>query len=490
MKSKISASLVLLGVFAAFAFTGCKERTILGQNMNLTNNNLNLSDTYLTCTTSTYYDADTEHYTNGVNTLLYVFHALGVVNSDPIFGKTYGDSYFQLVPPTQVLGVQGSFNFSNLGLTPDSAELILPYSGSFWGDSLGILAPGDNMQTYQVYQITDTTMKVFPTAYYFASTQFQYDKINPLSVATTINMQHIADSVMINGVNTAPHMRIKLDPSIIQTLNSLGDNAYSSTFNFTSAFRGIYVRAVEHTHSLNLPYIRLDGNPSADFYSMYTRAGILVHCHTNTVSDTLFSYYFDPTYCAFNNNVRRDYSSRNFANIFNKPSDKIYLQNAPGAGMDIVVHGINQIPKSVVNRAELEITMLPGGNGVIWDSILSAPPRLYAEGVKVQGGVASTYTLADREPISSTSPLEIIDGYAHVFNYPASGNLPATSMMTYTINIPREVQSAMINGVDTIHLHINGTFDLVGAYRLVAAGGNYSDQRLRTKMRVVYSKIK
>jgi hypothetical protein len=77
-----------------------------------------------------------------------------------------------------------------------------------------------------------------------------------------------------------------------------------------------------------------------------------------------------------------------------------------------------------------------------------------------------------------------------VFNYPASGNLPATSMMTYTINIPREVQSAMINGVDTIHLHINGTFDLVGAYRLVAAGGNYSDQRLRTKMRVVYSKIK
>lgn len=488
MKSKIYASLVLLGVLAAFAFTSCKERTILGQNMNLTNNNLNLADTYLTCTTSTYYDADTEHYTNYVNSQLYVFQALGVVNADPVFGKTYGDSYFQLLQPTQLLGITDAFNFSNYGVTTDSAELILPYSGSFWGDSSGILAPGDNMQTYQVYQMTDSLGLFANGVFYYASTAFKYS--TALSAPTTISMQHIADSVLINGIYTSPHMRIKLNQNIIDAFNSLGAQAYSSTYNFTSAFKGIYVKSIENTHSLNLPYVRLDGSTTADFASLYTRAGILVHGHTATTGDTVFAYYFDPTYCGLNNNVRRDYSSRSFTNIFNKQSDKIYLQNAPGAGMDIVVHGINQIPKSVVNRAELEITMLPSGNGVAWDSILSAPPRLYAEGVKVQGGVASTYTLADREPISSTSPLEIIDGYAHVFNYPASGNLPATSMMTYTINIPREVQSAMINGVDSIHLHINGTFDLVGAYRLVAAGGNYSDQRLRTKMRVVYSKIK
>lgn len=57
----------------------------------------------------------------------------------------------------------------------------------------------------------------------------------------------------------------------------------------------------------------------------------------------------------------------------------------------------------------------------------------------------------------------------------------------YRINIPREVQRAIVNKTDTLHLRINGTTRLPGAYRLVLGGKGSAYQ---AALNITYSKLK
>ena len=76
-----------------------------------------------------------------------------------------------------------------------------------------------------------------------------------------------------------------------------------------------------------------------------------------------------------------------------------------------------------------------------------------------------------------------MDGFYHVLN------VNGVSQRAYTINLPREVLNSIAAKNDTIHLHISGTQDYYGAFRMIAGGGTYVDTNYRPKLIVVYSKL-
>jgi hypothetical protein len=157
----------------------------------------------------------------------------------------------------------------------------------------------------------------------------------------------------------------------------------------------------------------------------------------------------------------------------------------------VIIPGISKLPAGIINKAELQLTLLPGyGNkiGVNGDSILLAPERLNPTGVAnttypTGVGAGLLYNIADLYPLYSSTPINVIDGTLY-------NPYPGTSLAKFTVNVPREVMASIAAKNDTIHLHLDGTQDYYGAFHMVAGGGSYPDSNYRAKLFVVYSKLK
>src|SRR5690606_745119 len=157
-------------------------------------------------------------------------------------------------------------------------------------------------------------------------------------------------------------------------------------------------------------------------------------------------------------------------------ADTILLQNEPGAAMDIVIPNIQSIPDALINKARLEISLLQDPQSVIF----TPPARIYPIGIDAGG---ASYNIADRLPLNSAAPLDFIDGRGRPV---VSG---AGSRMVYTINFPRELQQAILEGKNELRFRINGTQTFPGAYRMIAGGRNFPDPDYRLKLTIVYSKL-
>ena len=192
------------------------------------------------------------------------------------------------------------------------------------------------------------------------------------------------------------------------------------------------------------------------------------------------SFYFDQTRNAHYNRIRRNYSGSPTGNLLASAaaSDSItVIQNEPGAALDIKIPHIKNLPKQPIIKAELVITQykLPGDPADVYFS----PARLYPVRVSSDG----TASVQDRYPLSSSEPLIFMDGLRKdvTFN--------GITYSQYVINIPREVQRAIIEQRDTLHLRISGAATFPGAYRIITAGRNLSNNDLKLKLRIFYSKI-
>src|SRR5690606_2806566 len=228
-----------------------------------------------------------------------------------------------------------------------------------------------------------------------------------------------------------------------------------------------------------IPYFFLDGNTD------YTRAGIAFYFREdsdpNTTKTTFFN--FSKTDCAHYNRITRDYTGTTAKTYFdllnsapNTSDDVVLLQNEPGAAIDLRIQNIQTLPKEVINKAQLIFYK----DSSVSDDVFSEPTQIYPVGVNTDG---TTYTIKDREPVSSFTPLTLIDGQKRTLT------VGGTSVTAYIINIPRELQKAIVEGKDELHLRINGTQTYPGAYRLVAGGRNYNDANYRIKFNVTYSKL-
>lgn len=444
-----------------FAETGCKENTILNANVAPAIDNINAVDTSLevSCHTIFFDSLVTSNSFSGIS----IIHGLGTV-TDPYFGKTNAGIYFQVVPPSTNFGFPTNID------RIDSAVLILPYSGYTWGDTaLNI------KQKFTAYRVTEDMSK--DSSYYAFSTK-AYDKNNPLG-SVNVTIDNLSDSVYVGRTyndsisGKYPHLRIPLSKTafIDQVQSKSGSDELSGPTQFIDYFKGFYLEADPRSNGAAIPYFYLDGSTD------YTRAGVIFYYHlTDDTATYTVSFPYTSTNCAHFNHITRSYrGSMAEDKIGTNISDPVLLQNLPGCEIDVIISGIQKIPAySLVNKAQLVVTRTSTAS----EDIYAPPYRLYPIGIDSTG---ATYTIADGYPITSTAPLAFIDGTIKE----SDANISQTH---YLLNMPREIQAAMKAGKDTVHLHLTGTTDFPGAFRLVAEGNNGGNNRMR--FNVVYTKLK
>ena len=469
MTSRFTSLFVAVAILSVI-FSACRERTLISSAVSPSSDTAGVTTMELGCITHTYYDNSAITSTNLSEISSY--QAVGQA-TDPFFGTMTGATFFQVAPS------QSGFTFT-ANLVADSAILVLPYGNLVYGDT----ADRSATQSYQVFYMTDT-LGYFTT--YYASDNKGIDQLHPLSEPYTVNVYHLKDSVYATGRNhSALHIPLKLVPFLSRLNPALAAGYLSSdpTAGFVKAFNGLCVRPADTRNSSGaLPYFVLNGS------SDWQQAEVLVFYHDTaapTVADSI-SFTYATGSCAHFNSVNKSFSRYPVNNLIHSPQANdsvVALQNQPGAGIDVKIYGINSIPPGVViNKAQLQLTLLP--NYTLTD--YAGPERVYPVGIgngTYPAGTAAglTYLLQDQLPVWSPSTFNIIDGAVHTDVHP--------NMFTYTVGLPREVISSIAAKNDTIHLHLNGTQDYYGAFRMIAAGGNYSNPAYRAKLIVVYSSLK
>ena len=458
----ILSSLIAVVLFQA----SCKENTLINAKISPSNNSIGVYKATLSCITHTYNDDTAITSLNIGNVPIY--QGVGAV-TDPYFGSISGATFFQIVPRDLTAAI-----YNNAVI--DSAVLVLPYSGFTYGDTANQSAT----QTYQVFYMQDSMG--LTTNYYNYSSK-PIDAANPLSDPTTVNVFHLRDSFGTNALlGNAAGLRLKLKLATLMSkirpaLDALGGSTSPTSQDFINNFNGICVRVADSRQSgAAMPYFRLNGS------DIFSEAGILVYYHLPATSaDTALvePYFFNTEVCAHFNNINRSYSHFPINNLFHSTQandDIIALQNQPGASLDVIVPGIKSLPKGLINKVELQLTLLPGST--YNPTTFAAPEKLYPLGIgngNYPFGITNggTYFIADG----------VNDGYLHSFT---SGS---TTLQTFTVGLPQEMIASIAAKNDTLHLHINGTRDFYGAFHMVAGGGSYSDTLYRAKLIVVYSKL-
>lgn len=483
---------VFLLVAATASLFGCHENVLINSSVSPSANAIGVYSVSLPVVTHTFYSDSAVTSTNigGIG----MYQAVGSIY-DPFFGTMSGATYFQVIPP--------EFSQTLLDTTVntfDSAILVLPYSGFTYGDTLNT----NYTQTCQVFLMTDTLGDPVNSIYYSASSK-STDLNYPLSAPYTYNVYHLRDSVGINLYDqNYPGLRIPLKlPLIYKYLNNAmtSINTASTTLaqDFEGIFKGVCVRMADSRQMANaLPYFVLNGTTD------YSTAGIFLYYHPYGAalpmaddSDYYFDFDFNTQFCAHFNSINRSYSHYPVSGLLHSTSVNdsiVVLQNQPGTNIDVIIPGISHLPAGVINKAELQLTLLPAYNSIYGTDTLQPPFQLYPTGItsatyppsspQLLAGVA--YNVADRYPLYSTSPLLVMDGFLH--------NINGASANTYTIDIPREVMQSIAAKNDTIHLHVSGSSDFYGAFHLIAGGGSYgrngtSDTAYRAKFVVTYSQL-
>ncbi|MBS1773651.1 MAG: DUF4270 family protein [Bacteroidetes bacterium] len=466
MKNKFIALLSAIAIPAILVFnSGCRENSIIKANV-IPSNDFIYSNTIgdtLTINCKTVYDDSVA--TGYTLSAIDVIHGLGAL-SDPYFGHTNWGIFTQLVPNTNNLDLSAT--------PPDSAVLILPYAGFTWGDT-----SSTSDESFSVYRMTQSMTRDDDTVYY-SNTAFAIDA-TPVGTSPNINLRSLRkDSIKVAGNNRAPHLRIKLTTAFMNDLVAAA-KASANSASFLSIIKGIYIRPTDtnSTSVTAVPYFRMTGE------SDYSRAAIALYYNKAGLNDpdsvqTVF-INFTRSDCAHNNYITRRYSNpvveANKYFTSTQLSDSIVLmQNEPGAAIDIHIPHLKNLPLGIINKAQLVITQLPGNNS----DMFGAPSRLYPVGVNEYG---ASYTIADRYPTDNIATLDFIDGTQRIVTLP-DGN----TVSQYYINIPREVQKAIVNRADDLHLRINGTATYPGAYRLIAGGKN-SNKYYKIRLNIVYSNI-
>ncbi len=431
-------------------------------------NQIGIYDTSLGCITHTYFD---DTVTTGLYISSPVYQSAGAM-SDPFFGTLTSATYFQLLPLDLSYSIYDA-------TTIDSAVLVVPYSGFKYGDSVD-----NTVVPYQAFLLNDN---LAPGTSYKSYETKNIDLVSPLSEPTPVNLYRLGDSTVVGSSKYQPGLRIRLN---LQTLLNRLKPAHKAASDggdqniFRDQFKGVCLKVADARNmAKSLPYFKLDGSGGD-----YSGAGILVYYHKDTAPNDVKveRYFFAGENCGFFNNVNRDWSHSPVSKLINSTAGNdsvIAIQNLPGPCLDVMITGIKSLPSGVINKAELQLAMLP------WyeDSRFAAVNRLFpfaiANGTYPAGVTAGTKRAA----------LDVFSG-SNPFGNMISGELQTlrrngTDVKAYTVNIPREVMASWKAGNDTLHLRLEGTQLFVGAYRAVLGGGNHTNVNYRAKLFVVYSSL-
>ncbi len=466
----------LLILLASSLFTSCtriNESTSLGGDLIPPVDNINTFEAFLTAeadnrlmidTTKVYYNDDL---------------AIGHV-SDPEFGTTHADAYFNISHPNYF--VYPYYNRDSVKI--DSVVLSLSYQASY-GDTNSNL-------TLRVFEISQNAGFNDTTLYRYSHPDFATTG-NELG-NKTFQVKRLSDSITFirkrDTSKLANVIRIKLDSNFGRRLASYdttntSNGGYRNDSTFKRLFRGFAIKADQVGNAL--VYI----NPTDVLKNKLT---VYFRYTKNGMTDTTQADYFHAT-GGQANLVRRTPGGNWLAYLNNgiPNDDKLYIPSSPGSLAQIRIPGLDTYQNVVVHRAELIATPLPS----LQSGTFPLPFGLFMDRISPRGDTAFTF---DNDMLLSNN--------FSAFTYDIAtfgGKLRSDS--TYRFNITRYVQSMVTQRLrnDSLRLYIplraflyspayrqrNQLYvtDRVAYGRMILAGGNHPDATKRLRLRLVYSKL-
>jgi hypothetical protein len=434
-------------------------------------------------------------------------HALGNITSDPLFGKTTANIFFQLKPILYPFTFGNKDSLAGLGL--DSMVLCLKYS-SFWGDST-------ILQRLQVYEVTDGDFVDSVGKRWDVNSEPTIG--NALSQPKDVDVRRLADYMKYanSGDTVNNQIRIKItDPTFINNLwtsdsasSGAGNHAFHSDSLYRRAFKGMAVKAIGNGNGLM--YINIaDTGTKLEIH--YRIRGPLNKIDTMYKSFRLMTSVPDTVtqLSASANSVKRE---RSGPSVSPAPTD-IYLQAQAGTFATLTVPRLNTYKDTnrIIHRAELIVEQVPDNQ--VYDTMFSAPNFMYLDLKEPGTASPAKYkpVYLDLNPTQAYDP-DFTNGFPF---YPSGGPdfsyyggfvrrkvVGTTASDYYNINITRYIQRMVTKHDTNYQMRLFPAFSFhypqyssvyvpynnnVAYGRVKVGNGNHPTYPMR--IRIVYSKIK
>jgi Domain of unknown function (DUF4270) len=499
---QLALTLGLIITCTVILFSSCKkinEATELGGDLIPPVDNIHTFDT--TVTVEAYNDLFTLSNIDPLKTDSVYSHYtdeqfLGVINTDPLFGKTDAQMFFELKPTNYPFTFKNKPSLDSLFL--DSVVLILDYVETY-GDS----------SVAQMVDVSEITSDFRVDTAYLVRKNTDIT-VSGLSLgSTTFIPKTLDDSVKAYQDTTSHQLRIKLNTAFGNRLllyDTAGvNNAYSSDSLFKTKFKGFALKSTSGGKAV-MGFDLQGTNTKLAIYYRYLHG-------LGTDRDTTVDYfYFKPgaTYglagSASHNYINRDYSGSPLlaAQGGASPDPFVYIQNTPGSFAKIKMPDLGLVNNRVVHRAELIAEQVYD----VSDTIFPPPSFLYLD--------AYDPALAKYRNI----PYDVVyDGTNGAYNLSTFGAVPVNALdasgkvvKTWHFNITRYIQHVVTGTEPVYDLRLFAPLYAADQYflpiagatavelppvvfvnpsmvkgRVRLAGGTAGPQRMR--LRIVFSKL-
>jgi hypothetical protein len=431
-------------------------------------------------------------------------NVLGLINNDPVFGRTDARMFFQLKPSFF------PYYFGNAGdtlIAVDSVVLGLSYKG-VWGDT----TVSQNLEVYEILdsEFGDSTSHV-------KNIRYEPTQLGPLVGSASIDLRTVAGKkYILNGKDSVTgQVRIKLNETFRAKLASQDSlltsvkNGFRSDSIFRKMFKGL---AVKSSAGNAIMYISLtDATTRLEVYLRKRNA--------NRIDTTYNSLRINTADLGTNlpsrssDFISRAYSPEITSNLGNLNPTSLYLQTGPGTYANLTIDELTGLTNRIVHRASIYMEQAPV-NGTT-DSIFSAPPYMYLDLVDT-GATKWKPVYFDLSPNTTYDP-DNLTGFPY---FPGDGtvdhnyfgsfartrfNALGQKVVYYDINVTRHVQRIATKRTPNYSMRLYPAFrmyypqypgateipyDNPAAFgRIKLKSGHPSNGDMRMKMVIIWSKI-
>ncbi len=445
--------LLFVSVSTFVFLTSCDESSIIGLNVQPTNDLLNVvyNDTSTLLTRSVKMDS---LRTDAAQLQSVSYNALFGTYLDPIFGKTSASIYTQLT--------LSSIN-PNFGINPiiDSVVLSLVYDTT---SCYGKIQKAQ--QNISVYQLSEN---LIPSNVYYSN----YSPSLLVSATDLANgfafTPNLTSTNTIDGEVLKPCLRVQLNSAFGQSiLSSQSSGNLLNTTAFQNFMKGLYI-TTENTTSLN----NGEGNILKINYADYqTKLRLYYHCDTAHLKYDLSI----GTTAALFSHFKHTFINSDLISQINEASDKqndlVYLQSMAGVKVKIkmpYIMNLNTTYIHRINKAELVIkidTTAPYQSGTY-----TPPTQLIVLGIN---DIGEDFVLSDFYERANYS-----------YGYYIGGSYNSVTN-EYRINISRYIQQILDGKIKNNGLHLLAFQGAFYANRVVIGGGSNSAYHM--KLNLTYTK--
>lgn len=410
--------------------------------------------------------------------------ALGIINNDPLFGKSSATIYTELEP----LAFPFNFQGKPIDRKLDSVVLVLSYKATFGDSSVS--------QKVTIFEINTTGTKFKPDT---SSCTF-YPYINFTSLGSKIfKPVNLKDTVKAFQDTTINQLRIKLSTAFAQRLLNLDSTVLKSDSLFKNFFKGFAI----------VPDAAFGGN-AFTYYNLVdpnTKLAIYYKYPNVAGRDTATVDYFKLAFTSSSANyITRDSSTGevNQHRTFLPAGDNvIYIQTTPGISADLRFPSLGALSNRIVHRAELIIDQVYSPAAT--DTFFASPPVLFIDIKNALTGNTFKPIPCDFNTFSGIPNIGTFGGFRTIVKDPFGNKISR-----YSFNISRYIQKVVSKVLPNVPFRLRapdyfynptGYLDECGqgvaplfnllntiAYGRVKLGGG-SNANYKMKLRIVYSNL-